>query len=312
LCLALSCDRKVERTEPKPLTSVTLSAAKPASAPPTRLVTLPISAYGASLALDDGAIFLLTSKAAYRFASGEPDHGIALDLGLGPVLTRSAFVFWSSGAIWSAPKQGGVARKLAPLSHQPQYFVASGDEFAWVDLSETGLYTIQILEKQEPRVLVLSAGEISGLNMVGGAIYFVQRPSDDTWRIGVVRARGGEVEYSAAKKGRRPAMLSGNEQIYYYSLDSSEIRALSLDLSREQVVLRDLVCSPIQVSTSVYCGCVEGLFEVSRETGSPRVLVQNRPGSITTIASNEKQVAWVVDAGPDLLAVDVLRLPANR
>ena len=107
-------------------------------------------------------------------------------------------------------------------------------------------------------------------------------------------------------------MLSGSEQIYYYSLDTSEIRSLSLDLGREQVTMRDVVCSPIQVSTTIYCGCVEGLFEVSRESGVPRILVQDRPGSITTIASNAKQLAWIVDIGPDQLAVDVLRLPGTR
>ena len=315
-CLALACDRKVERPEPKARASATLSAAKPAPAAAlneiTRLTTQPVSAYSASLAVDDDAVYLLTSKAAFRFARDEPPHGIALSLGTGPALTRSAFVYWSSGAIWSTPKQGGDTRRLATLAHQPQYFVASGDEFAWVDLSDAGLFTIQTLEKGEPRVLLSSSGELSALNMVGDAIYFVERPSDDSFRIGVVPRRGGQPLYTGARKGRRPAMLSGSEQIYYYSLDGSELRELSLDLKREEVTLRGLVCSPIQVSTAIYCGCVEGLFEVSRQSHVPRILVHDRPGSITGIASNAKRLAWLVDTGADQLAVDELRLPEAR
>jgi len=279
---------------------------------PTRLTTLPVSAYDARLAMDEEATFLLTSKAAYRFAEGGSAHAIALDLGLGPVLTRSAFVFWSEGAIWSAPKLGGAAQRLASFSHQPQYFVASGDDFAWVDLSEAGLYTIQTLDEGKPRVLSSSLGEISALNMIGDAVYFVERPSDDSWRIGVVRIHGGAPDYTSPKKGRRPAMLSGTDRIYYYSLDGTEIRELTLDLRSERVTLRDMVCSPIQASTTLYCGCVEGLFEVSTKSRVPRVLVQGRPGSITNIASNANRVAWIVDTGPGQLAVDELRRSEAR
>jgi hypothetical protein len=81
---------------------------------------------------------------------------------------------------------------------------------------------------------------------------------------------------------------------------------LALDLRQEDVQLTELVCSPIQVSTRIYCGCVEGLFDVSKATHQPRVLVYDRPGSITSLASNSKAVAWLVDIGSDQLAVDLL------
>lgn len=63
--------------------------------------------------MDAAAVVLMTSNAAYRLVDGEPLHGLRLDLGNGPVLTRAAFVFWSKGVIWSAPKQGGVTHELA-------------------------------------------------------------------------------------------------------------------------------------------------------------------------------------------------------
>jgi len=275
-----------------------------------RLTTMPISAYRTTIAMDDDAVYLMTSNAAYRLVKGEPAQGILLDLGVGPVLTRTAFVFWSNGVIWSAPKSGGVSRELAKFPHQPQYFVSSGEALAWVDQSDEGLYTIQTLEGRKPRVLTSSMGEIRALDMIGDVIYFVQRPAAGAWRIGRVHRDGHEPEYALTKQGRAPSQLSGSDAIYYYDLDTKRILRLSLDLREEEVQLADLVCSPIQVSTRIYCGCVEGLFDVSKDAHQPRVLVYNRPGSITSLASNAKAVAWTVDVGAEQLAVDFL--PASE
>ncbi len=277
---------------------------------PKRLTTLAGSAYRVSLAMDDDAVYLMTANAAYRLADGEPPHGLRLDLGIGPVLTRTAFVFWSSGAIWSAPKGGGAARELAKFPHQPQYFVSSGDALAWVDQSDDGLYTIQTLNGATPRVLLSSTGEIRALDMIGDVVYFVQRPVDDSWRIGSVHLDGREPQFAVTKKGRAPSQLTGSDGIYYFDLDTRRILELSLDLHQEDVQLTELVCSPIQASTRIYCGCVEGLFDVNKDTHQPRVLVHDRPGSITSVISNSRGVAWTVDVGEDQLAVDFL--PASE
>jgi hypothetical protein len=267
---------------------------------------MPMSAYGTSLALDDDAVYLLAKTAAYRLVAGQPARGIELDLGIGAVLTQSAFIFWSKGAIWSAPKQGGVTRQVAKLSHQPQYFVASGDSFAWVNLSDEGIYTIQTLKGPKPRVLVSSKGEISALNMIQDSVYFVRRPTDTSWHIGRVSISGGEPDFSSERTGPTPAMLTGSDDIYFYAMDRSEIRRLMPDLREEEVLLKNFVCSPIHVANRVYCGCVEGLFAVSKALHQPRILVHARPGSITNIRANSKLVAWTIDAGPEMLAVDML------
>lgn len=256
--------------------------------------------------MDDDAVYLMTSNAAYRLVQGEATQGLRLDLGIGPVLTRSSFVFWSNGAIWSAPKEGGPARELGKFPHQPQYFVSSGEAFAWVDQSTDGLYTIQTLDGRKPRVLLSSVGEIRALDMIGDSVYFVQRPTDDSWRIGFLHRDGREPRYTVARKGRAPSQLTGSDAIYFYELDSKRILRLSLDLRQEDVQLTDLVCSPIQTSTRIYCGCVEGLFDVGKDTHQPRVLVYNRPGAITSVTSNSKAVAWTVDVGAEQLAVDFL------
>jgi hypothetical protein len=311
--LSFACQREPKTSSPSansasPVSTPVRSRSAPAPTitSPKRLANLPVSAYRVALAMDEEAVYLMTSNAAYRLVDGEPARGIELELGVGSVLTPTAFVFWSSGSIWSAPKQGGVARELAKFPHQPQYFVSSGEAFAWVDQTEEGLYTIQTLNGRKPSVLLSSSGELRALNMIDELVYFVQRPSDDSWRIGLVHLDGRPPEYTTAKKGRAPSQLTGTDGIYFYDLDTTRILKLSTDLRQEEVQLKDLVCSPIQVSSRIYCGCVEGLFDVSKETQKPRVLSYDRPGSITSVASNSKAVAWTVDVGPDQLAVEML------
>jgi len=322
-CLALlsfACGRDAKPTPSRATDSATPSPDASAPAPslnpsvpaPKRLTTLPVSAYGTTIAMDDDAVYLMTSDAAYRLVDGEPGHRIQLDLGIGPVLTRSAFVFWSNGAIWKAPKNGGVTRELAKFAHQPQYFVSSGEALAWVDQTEEGLYTIQTLDERKPRVLLSSTGEIRALDMIGPFVYFVQRPADDAWRIGFVHLDGRAPEYGNTKKGRAPSQLVGSDGLYYFDLDSKRILKLSLDLRHEEVQLQELVCSPIDVSTRIYCGCVEGLFDVNKDTHQPRVLVYNRPGTITSVTANSKAVAWTVDIGADQLALDFLPVPEGE
>jgi hypothetical protein len=273
---------------------------------------MPISAYGTSLALDQDVLYVLTSTAAYRLVGGRPAEGIQLDLGIGAILTQTAFVFWSKGGIWSAPKEGGVARQIAKVPHQPQYFVTSGDVFAWVDRSDEALYTIQTLERNKPRVLVSSSAEISALHMIRDAIYFVERPTAGSWRIGVVRIAGGHPEYGTERQGRTPALLSGADDVYYYDVDRHDIRRYSADLHEEAVIHANVVCSPIHASSEIYCGSVEGLFQVSKETHRPLVLAYGRPGLITNIRSNSKLVVWTVDIGPAALAVDMLPAPETE
>lgn len=317
--LSFACGREPKSSPPTITEPTSPAAAAPApsrktpaisAVSPKRLATLAVSAYRTSIAMDDEAVYLMTSNAAYRLVDGEPVHGIQLELGVGPVLTRTAFVFWSNGRIWRAPKQGGETRELAQFPHQPQYFVSSGEALAWVDQTEEGLYTIQTLDGQKPRVLLSSAGEIRALDMIGDGVYFVQRPTDDSWRIGLVHLDGRPPEYAAARKGRAPSQLTGSDGIYYFDLDTTRILKLSPDLRYEESQLKDLVCSPVHVSTRIYCGCVEGLFDVSKATHEPRVLVHNRPGTITSITSNARAVAWIVDIGADQLAVDFL--PASE
>ncbi len=273
---------------------------------PTRLLSLPVSAYSIVLGLDGELAYLLTRNAAYRLAADKPPQRIELDLGIGPVLADSGIVFWSKGTIWNASKDGASVWRLATLSRQPEYFVASSAGIAWLDRAADGLFRIQSLGGQKPRVLVADQGEISALNMVHEWVFFVQRAKDNSWRIGRVHVARGEPEYTVSRTGPTPALLTGTEDIVFYDMERSEIRQLTPDLKSEHVLLKDFVCSPIYEATNIYCGRVEGLFEVLADSRKTRFLGNVRRETITLIRANSKQVVWAVDTGPDQLAIDML------
>ncbi len=289
---------------PKPTNS-----AGPGRAEPILLAELSISAYSTSLALDENAAYLLTSNAAYRLVPGQKTQGFQLELGFGAVLTRSSFISWSKGAIWRTPKQGGPSVQIAEFPHQPQYFVTAGEQFAWIDRSDEGLFTIQTLRGKKPRTLLSTTDEISALNMIQDWVFFVHRPMNGSWRIGRLRIAGGEPSYTSMRSGTTPAMLAVSDEIFYYDMGKSEIRRLAPDLGNEEALVRNFVCSPMAVARQIYCGCVEGLFEVSLEHREPHVLVYGRRASITDIKANANFVVWTNDVGPNKLAIEML--PVN-
>jgi hypothetical protein len=310
--LLVACGRNATRSQENAATATaSVTAARAPSRPvarvePTRLLELSLSAYATTLVLDEDAVYLLSPQRAFRLVPGEPAHGIELALGNGATMTRSAFVFWSDGRLWKAPKTGGTAQAVAGLARSPQYFVASGEAFAWVSLGDDGVHTIQTLAGNEPTTLVSAAGELSALDMVRDAVYFVERPTPASWRIGVVRTSGGSPEYTKERSGRRPALLTGEDALYYYDVDRFQVRKVSLDLKRDEDLASRLVCSPLHVARGIYCGSVEGLFEIAGPSHTPRILSYDRPGSITNVQSDARKVVWTVDLGADRMAVDLL------
>jgi len=318
LLVVVACSRGTHRPQSQPAVSRAAALASgPAFPPssvqpdkvfaPTRLLTLPVSAYSIVLGLDDELAYLLTRTAAYRLAAGKPAQKVDLDLGIGPVLADSGIVFWSKGAIWNASKDGARVWQVATLPKQPEYFVASEAGFAWLDRADDGLFRIQSLSGQKAKALVADPGEISALNMIHDWVFFVLRAKDNSWRIGRVHVGRGEAEYTSSRTGPTPAVLTGKEAIIYYDMERSEIRQLTPDLKSEHVWVKDFVCSPIHEATNIFCGRVEGLFEVLVDSLKTKLLWQGPRQTITALRANAKQVVWTVDTGPDQLAVD--RLP---
>jgi hypothetical protein len=291
------------------------AASAPAPAPqpllaPTQLLSLPSSAYQASLFADDEAIELLTSSAAYRLLPGKEPLVRTLDLGFAATVTRQNYIYWSQGAIWSeprrAPKAGG-ATKLAALAEQPQHFVAdlAADEFAFLTRSEDSRYAIQTLVKGRVKALYTSPGSIDALTMIGDGLYFVERPDNGNWRIARVQLAGGDATFTVSKGGRWPSLLHGSKQVVYYDGSHRDVLTLSLDLQQERVLAKDFICSPLAVAASVYCSTMEGIFELS-VAGKPRQVVPASRKQITNLAANSERLAFISDAGghgQDQLAV---------
>jgi hypothetical protein len=271
------------------------------------LLSLPYSAYQALIAMDDEAVYVLTSTAAYRIVVGEATQTVPLDLGFGATITAHTFLFWSEGAIWEAPKRGGKAERLGVVPHRPQTLVASGSRFAWVDLSEGDQFTIQALQQQETRIVYSSPGRIDTSTMVDDEVFFVERVATSAWHLGRVRTSGGNPTFTSMKRGRTPAMLAAfGDHIYYQDVNALKVVRLSRDFQSEETLAEDLVCSPLAVWERVYCAQVEGLVEVFGKDRPPRALAANHRELITAIAANSRSIAWLSDAGPDQLTVKLL------
>jgi hypothetical protein len=322
MMLALGCARP-ERTkrEARPVASTSTPVSTPTVSQRARrepdaveLLRLPLAAFHVTLVADEDAIYLLTTQGAYRFEPDRPPRHFALDLGEGPVMTRSSFVYWSRGAIWRTPKLGGEPQPLASVPHKPQYFATSGDYFVWLDRTDQGQCTIRTLDAQKQRVIYKATGEIDAVAMVNDWAFFAERAEGSGWRLGGIRRGGGDAAYSTLKQGRSPAMLvADRDNLFYYDINRIEFRKMSSDLHNEEVVQTNFVCSPIAVSERIHCGQVEGLVELPRKPPYlPRLLAPGARTPITTIAANTQRVAWVVDVGANNLAVRALPITGNE
>jgi hypothetical protein len=308
LALMLSCHRRES-----PQGNVRSGAQEPETRKantPTQLMVDATSPYVAGLAVDVDAIYLFTDRAAHRFAPGASPQQIALENGATAAATRTDLVYWSKGAIWQVPKVGGEARRIVSLAHQPQSFLAAGDDFAWLDMPVPDQFQIQTLVDHNVRTLLYYAGRIETAAMDAGRVFFVKRESASTWRIGSVLIHGGEALYAAPHTGPTPAKLAVAGDIFYYELNSGEIRRLAADFSHEEVLRKDLICSPIAVSSSLFCSNLEGLFQLARNPGGRVKPVFAESRRIAAVAASSSLLAWLSDAGPDRLSL--MTIPLTR
>jgi hypothetical protein len=295
--------------------SGTSSGTRPASsaepAETIRLLALPTSAYQASLTVDDDGAFLLTSHAAYRLVPGRAAEALEVEPGFGAAATRHALVFWSEGAVREASKQSGKSRRLATLAARPQFFVSSGDDVAWVERSDEHGFSLGSVSGKRASAVYASPGAIDAAVMLNDWVFFVERPTGSEWRVGGIRAKGGEPVFTSARRGRSPSMLAAHRDVYYYDGNGREVRRLSPDLRDEETLVSDFVCSPLAVAERVYCANVEGIFELVPR-GLPRPLVKlTRGNMVADLAANARHLFWVGDAGADQLSVNAIALAAS-
>ena len=282
---------------------------RPSRAPNRAPFSLPESAYHATIAAGDDGAFLLTRAGAYRL---EPQvtptrDADAISDSARPRPGRPSSI-GRTAPCSAAPKGDGEARRLIALAEPPQLFAAAGETIAWLQRTQDGRFSLRALAGKKAITVYMSPGSIDAIAMQEDWLFFVERPAGSDWRIGRVRAGGGEATFTALRPGRAPAMLVARGDIYFYDGNSLQVRRLSPDLQREQALVSGFVCSPIAVSAHVYCAQVEGIFEL-RAGEPPRRLV---PGStarmVTELAATPKRLLWVVDAGAEKLEVKELAL----
>ena len=104
-------------------------------------------------------------------------------------------------------------------------------------------------------------------------------------------------------------MLAAASDVYYYyydDKDTSEVWAASPDMQTERVVAKNVICSPLAVADRIFCGHVEGLFEISPTSGLAKLVYPNVASSITAIAADQNRIVWVSDVGAEKLEVKLL------
>lgn len=275
---------------------------------PVRLFATDRSAYAAALALDDHGTYLMTSDAAYRLAPARNPERWPLDLGRAPALTTEQLLFWSRGELRQVKKGGGEPELLALVAREPQRLVTSGDRFAWLDRTDDRHYTVQTLDGVSSRVLYETDENVNVIAMFEDSVFFTAQEPRKDWRLGVVSLDGGPPRFTAKKKGRTPAMLVAQHDVFYYDGPSSTVRRVSPDLERERVVVQNVVCSPMAVAEHLYCAQPGGVREIGLDGVVRRVFPLKGGGLITALAASTTRLSWVIDIGPDQLAVDTITL----
>ncbi len=314
LSLALGCDGRhaapaAASASAKPV-GLSSAAAAPAATPVT-LLSAPLSAYAATLAVDEEAAYLMTSGAAYRLVPGRSPERWELDLGSSPALTDENIVYWSAGALRQIAKRGGKPASLAEVPSQPRRIVASKGHFAWLDRSADGRASIQTLHGSQPVVVHQASGDIPALALIDDQVFFVEQAEGSEFRIGVVPLSGGSTRYTASRRGRPPSRLAAASEVFYYEGPTPMIHRLSVDLSRDEVLARGVICSPIAAAEKLYCAQPAGLLELGLDGGPARTLARGRSGTITALAASRTWLASLVDAGENQLAVELLPLRAS-
>jgi hypothetical protein len=277
--------------------SVALSPAGLALSPhPETLLSLDRPAYHAVVHLDGEVVYLLTDDAIFLLVPGQPPRGRKFDLGIVSAATRSAFIYWSKGALWSVPKSGGDPTRLGTVSRQPQYILAAGERISWIDRDEGGIYGIHTLAGGKSKQFYSTQNMVTAATMTANRIVFTEREKEGGFRISSVSLDGGPATISPPRQGRPPSMLAAfDNQIAYYDGNVYEVRLLAADLSNERVVGGDLICSPLALADRVYCSQVQGLFALSLLDHSITLLQPSEQSIVTAITADPRQVAYVLD-----------------
>jgi len=308
LLAPLACSKRsasqAAATKAEPAAVASVSALPPPASEPQARHRLELSAYAGTLAADDDAVYVLARHGAYRLgAAGALEHW-SIELGDTPALGSRRIVYWLDGKLRHAPKHGGPGEVLASVARAPRRLCASGERLVW-DEPEGTTSQLRTLDGSEPRTIHRGEGTIEALALVDDQAYFVER-AQQGWRLGAVALGGGPVRFTEPRAARAPAQLVAAGDVFFYDGPSSSVRRISSDLLREDVVARDVICSPLAVADRAYCAQIDLLFDLPRDGGKPRLLAPKRSGTIVTLVATASRVAWLLDVGEDRSELEVL------
>jgi hypothetical protein len=303
--VTFGCSKKDEPTESRPLPVKPASEKLVPPPAPVEVLALEETAYGPSLSFQGENLILLTTTAAYRIAPGEAPARVELPLGAHRALVEDRVAYWKDGVFYEVALSGGPSKALGKAAIEPRAVQASGQRFFWLAEEADGANVLFTFEAGKPRELYRSTAGIGALAALDNSAFFTERSGPTAWRIGGVSLDGGPVTWSRVQEGRIPSMLASERQLFFYDGPVRGVRSLLPDLSNEVAIAENVICSPLAVSTHVFCAQVGGLFEVGTDLPKPRILTEQPFGHVATVAASPTHVAWLNDAGENKLVLRV-------
>jgi len=273
-----------------------------------RLLALPVSAYHASVTLSGETVLVLVPGAVHHLGPDGASNQWSFPVDAVAALQGLTPVFWSEGAFWRA-RLGQPAKRLGDVPARPVSVAASEEYWVWLERTAQGRFSLHRLVAGSPKRIYSTSYELGPVAIQQDVILFAEARHASSWRLGSIRAAGGDAQFSDRKGSRLPALLAVREdRVYYYGGLRWGIRSSNLDTDDEQLVARGVVCSPMAVTERLYCAHMQGLSELSSSGQVVRTLTQNRGRLITSLAADSERVVWIRDVGDNRLEVETMRV----
>lgn len=276
---------------------------------PVTVLELNQSAYHLQLGFDRSALIVVSPDSLYRIAPGAVAERWALEEQSVVGAIELPFITFSKGRLFRRAEWGAPPLDWAALQAFPAELVGSGRGCAWLEGSrEQSVYRIHSCGAVR-RVLYETSAPLAGLVVLGGWVFFTETVDESGYRIGGVSLDGGTPRFSEAFSGRRPSQLYAGDSLYFYDINTHALRRVSPDFVLQDVIAKQVICSPLAISDRVVCAEPGGIFQLSLPEGHRMQLASESGGLVVAVAASSRHVAWVVDGAK--ASVRVLELPSD-
>lgn len=275
---------------------------KASSAPETHLETH-TSAYGSRVFPFGKELLVTTATRLYRVKPGKAVQEVPALLGDAPTLHEGAIAFFRDGKVRTLSLLDHNESVRFAVDHYVQYLLSSGARLTWLSHEREGRYFLQTESVGAAETLYESKNELIWPVLHDETIYFIERIGS-AWKLGRAPLDGSGVTFGKEHQSRVPTMLApGPEGLFLYDGPKEGVRKIDYSLTGEASFARNVICSPLSVSTRVLCAQVGSVYELARAGADPRPVAQETGGPIAHITATDERVYWVVDRGPDRMEV---------